>query len=146
MTVANLIAVLLVSSLASFAQPALPQPTQGDFVIRDFRFTSGETLPELKIHYRTFGKPEKDARGTVTGWTATAFLPWTGWKALPSTRGVPLPPRAGDAWRFNLFRIDRPGGKAAPETGAVEVAWSQPPGDSFHVPDVFRDLVFEGPR
>jgi homoserine O-acetyltransferase/O-succinyltransferase len=66
MTIANMIAVILVSSLARLAQPALPQPTQGDFVIRNFRFTSGETLPELKIHYRTLGKPEKDPRGTVT--------------------------------------------------------------------------------
>jgi len=40
-------------------------PTEGDYVIRDFKFTSGETLPELKIHYRTFGKPVKDDKGVV---------------------------------------------------------------------------------
>ncbi len=43
-----------------------PAPTEGDYVIRDFKFTSGETIPELKIHYRTIGKPAKDAKGTVT--------------------------------------------------------------------------------
>src|ERR1700733_3645541 len=42
-----------------------PPPTEGDYVIRDFKFTSGETLPELKIHYRTIGKPVKDEKGTV---------------------------------------------------------------------------------
>jgi homoserine O-acetyltransferase len=42
-----------------------PAPTEGDYVIRDFKFTSGETLPELKIHYRTIGKPVKDAKGVV---------------------------------------------------------------------------------
>src|SRR5216110_142303 len=42
-----------------------PPPTEGDYVIRDFKFTSGETLPELKIHYRTIGKPVKDAKGVV---------------------------------------------------------------------------------
>jgi homoserine O-acetyltransferase len=43
-----------------------PAPTEGDFTIRDFRFTSGETLPELRLHYRTLGKPEKDAQGKTT--------------------------------------------------------------------------------
>jgi homoserine O-acetyltransferase len=43
-----------------------PAPTEGDYVIRDFKFTSGETMPELKIHYRTIGKPAKDAKGTVS--------------------------------------------------------------------------------
>ena len=42
-----------------------PAPVEGDFVLRDFRFAAGETLPELRIHYRTIGKPEKDASGTV---------------------------------------------------------------------------------
>jgi hypothetical protein len=99
-------------------------------------------LEGLVTHART----ETDATGKVTGWTATAFLPWAGFKALPSARGGSLPPRAGDAWRFNVFRIDRPGGKAAPEKDAVEVAWSRPSGESFHEPSVFRDFVFDGPR
>ena len=40
-----------------------PAPSEGDYTIRDFKFTSGETLPELHLHYRTLGKPEKDAQG-----------------------------------------------------------------------------------
>ena len=48
------------------AQPSLPQATEGDFVIKDFKFASGETLPELKIHYRTLGTPKKNAQGVVT--------------------------------------------------------------------------------
>ncbi len=43
-----------------------PTPTEGDFTIRNFKFTSGETLPELRLHYRTLGKPEKDAQGKTT--------------------------------------------------------------------------------
>jgi len=85
----------------------------------------------------------KDKEGRTTGWTATAFLPWSGFKALPSAAHLALPPKPGDAWRFNVFRIKRPGGPDAPEKGAVEVAWSKPPGESFHAPEVFRDLVFE---
>jgi homoserine O-acetyltransferase len=42
-----------------------PAPVEGDFVISNFRFHSGEVLPQLKIHYRTIGKPEKDGSGVV---------------------------------------------------------------------------------
>jgi homoserine O-acetyltransferase len=42
-----------------------PAPVEGDYIIRDFRFASGETLPELRLHYRTLGKPERDAAGVV---------------------------------------------------------------------------------
>jgi homoserine O-acetyltransferase len=59
-----MLTLLLTIALAQ-AQPAAPQATEGDFVIRNFRFTSGETLPELRIHYRTFGTPRKDAQGVV---------------------------------------------------------------------------------
>jgi homoserine O-acetyltransferase len=47
------------------AAAAYPTPTEGDYVIKNFKFTSGETLPELRIHYRTVGKPVKDAHGVV---------------------------------------------------------------------------------
>jgi homoserine O-acetyltransferase len=49
---------------ASFVFAAeYPTPTEGDYVVRDFKFTSGETLPESRLHYRTLGKPENDAHG-----------------------------------------------------------------------------------
>ena len=34
-----------------------PQPQQGDWVVKDFRFHTGEVLPELKLHYVTIGAP-----------------------------------------------------------------------------------------
>ncbi len=43
-----------------------PPPEEGDFVVRDFHFQSGETLPEVRLHYRTLGKPMKDASGRTT--------------------------------------------------------------------------------
>jgi homoserine O-acetyltransferase/O-succinyltransferase len=46
-------------------QGPAPQMTEGDFLIKDFKFNSGETLPELRIHYRTLGTPRKDAQGIV---------------------------------------------------------------------------------
>jgi homoserine O-acetyltransferase len=59
---------LLLSILdASFASATdYPAPTEGDYAIRDFKFASGEILPELRLHYRTLGKPEKDAQGKTT--------------------------------------------------------------------------------
>ena len=51
---------------ASFVFAAdYPTPMEGDYVVPDFKFTSGETLPELRLHYRTLGKPEKDAQGVT---------------------------------------------------------------------------------
>ena len=77
-------------------------------------------------------------------WTVTAFLPWRGLRALPSAERMAPPPRPGDAWRFNVFRIERPGGKASPEKDAVFAAWSPPSVTSFHDAGAFRDLVFVG--
>jgi homoserine O-acetyltransferase len=41
-------------------------PVPGDFRIKDFAFTSGEKLPELRIHYLTLGTARRDAAGHVT--------------------------------------------------------------------------------
>lgn len=63
-----LLPLLLLLLLLLIPAPALTQTTQpveADFVIRDFRFASGETLPELRIHYRTVGTPQRDANGNV---------------------------------------------------------------------------------
>jgi homoserine O-acetyltransferase len=42
-----------------------PAPVEADYVARNFTFTTGETLPELKLHYRTIGQPMRDASGVV---------------------------------------------------------------------------------
>ncbi len=38
-----------------------PARTEGDFVLSDFRFHTGEVLPELKLHYTTLGDPSHEA-------------------------------------------------------------------------------------
>jgi homoserine O-acetyltransferase len=43
-----------------------PPTTEGDYVIKNFRFNSGDTLPELRLHYRTLGTARKNAQGMVT--------------------------------------------------------------------------------
>ena len=49
--------------LSAVSAADYPAPVEGDITLRDFKFTSGESLPELRIHYRTVGKLERDAEG-----------------------------------------------------------------------------------
>ncbi|TFW32916.1 alpha/beta fold hydrolase [Massilia horti] len=80
----KLVASLFLCMLAAAVQAAdYPPPSEGDFIIKNFQFKSGETLPVLKIHYRTLGKPQRDAQGKVsnavlithgTGGTGAQFL------------------------------------------------------------------------
>src|SRR5215475_1264481 len=42
-----------------------PNYHEGDFVIRNYVFRSGETLSELKLHYRTLGTAKRDAAGKI---------------------------------------------------------------------------------
>ncbi|HRB12715.1 MAG TPA: alpha/beta fold hydrolase [Vicinamibacteria bacterium] len=72
--------LVFAQSTAPVAKPAV---TEGDFQIRDFRFDSGETLATLNLHYRTLGRPVRNARGQVTnavlimhgtGGTGASFL------------------------------------------------------------------------
>lgn len=47
------------------AKTNYPTPVEGEYVVRDFSFRSGETLPELKLHYTTIGSPVRDTNGVV---------------------------------------------------------------------------------
>jgi hypothetical protein len=87
---------------------------------------------------------DRDEAGRTLGWMAVGRAPWRGFASLPSASRVSLPPRSGDRWRFNVFRIKRPGGSRDPERGAIYSAWSPPPGPSFHAPAAFRDFLFRG--
>ncbi len=55
-SIATLFFAFLFSSLSAFAAD-YPEPKQGDWVARDFRFHTGEVFAELKLHYRTIGAP-----------------------------------------------------------------------------------------
>ena len=57
----------LTAALVLFAVSTAPAQTQwpnqqaGDYAIKDFRFASGETIAELKLHYVTLGTAKRDA-------------------------------------------------------------------------------------
>jgi homoserine O-acetyltransferase len=59
-----LLALLTLASSAVFAAD-YPAPTERDVVLKDFKFASGEKLPELRMHLRTLGAAQRDAKGVV---------------------------------------------------------------------------------
>ena len=72
-----LLAAAFLALAAARAQPPASYPvTEGDYVARDFKFKSGEQLPELRLHYRTLGKLARDAQGRPTN--AVLILHGTG--------------------------------------------------------------------
>src|SRR5712692_1696382 len=74
---ALLCAITVLASMPSAGQQAaVPATTEGDFVVKNFQFRSGETLPELRLHYTTLGKPVRNAEGRVTN--AVLILHGTG--------------------------------------------------------------------
>jgi homoserine O-acetyltransferase len=80
----TLFVYLLLAFGASTAFAAdYPAPVEGSVMLKDFKFSSGESLPALRIHYRTVGKPQRDAQGNInnavlithgTGGTGAQFL------------------------------------------------------------------------
>ena len=72
-----LVAAAIVAAAAGSATIAAPRPAsvaeapdpsrhfEGEYVAQNFHFASGETLPELRIHYTALGKPHRDAHGHV---------------------------------------------------------------------------------
>src|SRR5258708_23374715 len=70
-------------------------PKEGDFIARDFKFSDGQSLPEVRLHYTTVGTPRRDASGRVTN--AVVILHGTNragrvW-LVPSFSGVLFRPR-----------------------------------------------------
>jgi homoserine O-acetyltransferase len=66
MKIRALIASLLALTASSaLAQTGWPNQKEADYIIKDFRFASGETLPELRMHYLTLGTPKRNAAGEI---------------------------------------------------------------------------------
>jgi homoserine O-acetyltransferase len=74
---------MLLVSAGTLRAASDTQPVEGDFIVRDFRFKSGEVLKELRLHYTTIGTPVRDSAGVVrnavlimhgTGGSAQQFM------------------------------------------------------------------------
>lgn len=53
---ATSVVALALIALSAAAQN-YPAPKEGTWIARDFRFHTGEVMPELRLHYRTIGEP-----------------------------------------------------------------------------------------
>jgi hypothetical protein len=72
------------------------------------------------------------------GWTVELAIPLADANGL-DTPGVRLPPQFGDAWRLNMYRMDKPDPKGKDQLAA---GWSAPMEGDFHVPGRFGQIVF----
>ncbi len=66
--------VVLVLALLSLPAAAAdyPPPKQGDWIARDFKFHTGEVMPELRLHYTTVGEPSGQPVLVLHGTTGSA--------------------------------------------------------------------------
>jgi homoserine O-acetyltransferase/O-succinyltransferase len=107
-------AALLVAAFQALAAD-FPAPKQGTWVVRDFRFHTGEVLPELKVHYQTVGEPTGEPvlvlHGT-TGSAASMLTPNFGGELFGA--GQPL-----DATKYFIILPDAigTGGSSKPSDG-----------------------------
>src|ERR1700694_1148011 len=62
---AAVIAGWLSLGAANDPQPNYSQPTEGDYIVSNYRFADGESLSNVRIHYSTLGTPSRDASGSV---------------------------------------------------------------------------------
>ena len=62
----TLIAILLFAASNVMRGANYPPASENDYTIHDFKFATGQRLPELRIHYRTLGKLQRDASGKTT--------------------------------------------------------------------------------
>ncbi len=51
-----------------------PTPKTGQWIARDFRFHTGEVMPELRIHYTTVGEPSGQPVLVLHGTTAALLV------------------------------------------------------------------------
>ena len=131
----TLICLLAAAALHAWGQeagksaPTWPTPEEGDFVVKDFRFLSGETLPAVKIHYYTLGKPVKDANGKTTN--AVLILHGTGGSGnnffRPIFAGVLFGPgQLLDAAKYFLILPDNVGhGKSSKPSDGLHARFPQ---------------------
>ena len=93
-------------------------------VLKEWNCRGLRTATEIQFEMR-------DGRKAFKGWTCEMAIPFFQMCDAPN-----LPPRKGDIWPLNLYRIDR-----GPRDDEYS-AWSPACGRNFHQPRVFGELVF----
>lgn len=126
----GMLALMVLAAMPCSAQQTpKPATSEGDFVIHNFQFHSGESLPELRLHYTTLGKPMRDAQGYTTN--AVLILHGTGGTGqqflLPHFAGVLFDPgQLLDATRYFIILPDGIGhGKSSKPSDGLHAHFPQ---------------------
>jgi len=123
------IVIFCVASLTAQQSSQLPAPIQGDYVVPDFHFGSGEELRGLRMHYATFGTPARDAKGKVTN--AVLLLHGTSGSGeqflAPQFAGVLFGPgQLLDVTRYYVILVDNVGhGKSSKPSDGLHAHFPQ---------------------
>jgi hypothetical protein len=121
-----------------------PNGTLFDTYLPEYRKYENDLDPKRKLYdWDSKAKVGVNVIGTLNkrtdqdkGWVAEIAIPLADVNGL-ATPGVTVPPKLGDSWRINLFRLDTPEGKPQQASG-----WSPPMVGDFHALDKFGELVF----
>jgi homoserine O-acetyltransferase/O-succinyltransferase len=135
---AALSAALMLASVTAMAAD-YPAPKEGDFIARDFKFHTGEVMPELKLHYTTIGEPTGQPVVVLhgSGGSAAAMLTPTFAGELFGA-GQPL-----DASKYYIILPDSIGhGKSSKPSDGMKTAF--PKYDYQDMVDAQYRLVKEG--
>lgn len=60
------IALVVLAATAAVRAEEPPKPAEGDYRVANFHFRSGATMPELRLHYLTYGRPAIDGKGHIS--------------------------------------------------------------------------------
>jgi len=135
---AALSAVFAMTSFTALAAD-YPAPRQGDWIARDFKFHTGETMPELRLHYTTVGEPTGQPVLVLhgTGGSAAAMLT-PGFAGELFGPGQPL-----DASKYYIIIPDSLGhGKSSKPSDGLKTAF--PKYDYDDMVDAQYRLIREG--
>lgn len=134
-------ALSVVFAMTSFTALAAdyPAPRQGDWIARDFKFHTGEIMPELRLHYTTVGEPTGQPVLVLhgTGGSAAAML-------TPAFAGELFGPgQPLDAAKYYIIIPDSLGhGKSSKPSDGMKTAF--PKYDYDDMVDAQYRLVTEG--
>lgn len=99
-----------------------PAPQEGNFTAHNFRFHDGESLPQLRLHYATLGKPVRDSSGAVTNAILILHGTTGSWKQFTSPQFADVlfgPGQLLDTTRYYVILADSigHGGSSKPSDG-----------------------------
>jgi homoserine O-acetyltransferase/O-succinyltransferase len=124
-----LVMVLATTNFHAQQSASVPATQESNYISHDFHFKSGESLPELRLHYTTLGKPLRDANGRVTN--AVLILHGTGGSGrnflIPQFAGVLFGPgQVLDASRYFIILPDNIGhGKSSKPSDGMHAHFPQ---------------------